>query len=100
MAILPLSGNRDPQDFAEMVRLLITNNPNLKTVLPHHHSVKPQPGRPNPEDAERAVKTIGLRPGTRWLLRRSGEGDTVMKEVIPPVTFLNPVLQKVYSYTM
>lgn len=98
MAILPLSINRDPQDFAEMVRLLFTNNPNLKTVLPHQHSVKPQPGRPGPQDAEKAVKALGLRPGTRWVLWRSGDRDTVMKEVDPPVTFLNPVLQRVYSY--
>jgi L-ascorbate metabolism protein UlaG (beta-lactamase superfamily) len=75
MAILPLSSNRDPKDFAEMVRLLLTNNPSLKTVLPHHHSVKPQPGRPSPQDAEAAVKTLGL-----------------------PVEFLNPVLQRSYTF--
>ena len=32
VAILPLSANRDAQDVVHMVRLLRTENPNLKTV--------------------------------------------------------------------
>ena len=34
MAIIILSSNRDPRDAAYMVRLLLSDNPNLKTVLP------------------------------------------------------------------
>ena len=48
VAILPLSSNRDPQDIVHMVRLLRTENPNLKTVIPHHHRLQPPPGAPTP----------------------------------------------------
>ena len=47
VAILPLSNNRDPQDIVHMVRLLRTENPNLKTIIPHHHRLQPPPGRPD-----------------------------------------------------
>ena len=76
IAIIMLSGNRDPIDAAEMVRLLLTDNPNLKTVLPHHHRVKPREGTATPAAMEAEIKKLGL-----------------------PVTFLNPELGKVYSFT-
>lgn len=60
VAILPLSGDRDPKDFAHMVRLLLTDNPNLKTVFPHHHRVRPAAGQPTPEDVAREIKALGL----------------------------------------
>jgi L-ascorbate metabolism protein UlaG (beta-lactamase superfamily) len=76
VAILPLSGNRDPQDIVHMVRLLRTENPNLKTIIPHHHRLQPPPGAPTPAAMESALKTAGL-----------------------PVTVLNPDLSKVYELT-
>lgn len=76
IAIIILSANRDPRDGAEMVRLLMTDNPNLKTVLPHHHRVKPAKGAATPEAMEAEIKKLGL-----------------------PVTFLNPELGKVYTFT-
>ncbi|MBI2359491.1 MAG: MBL fold metallo-hydrolase [Deltaproteobacteria bacterium] len=76
IAIIILSGNRDPKDAAQMVRLLLTDNPNLKTVLPHHHRVKPPKGAASPEQMEAEIKKLGL-----------------------PVTFLNPELGKVYTFT-
>ena len=76
IAIIILSGNRDPKDAAEMVRLLMTDNLNLKTVLPHHHRVKPAKGAASPAEMEAEIKKLGL-----------------------PVTFLNPELGKVYSFT-
>ncbi len=76
VAILPLSGNRDPQDIVQMVRLLRTENPNLKTIIPHHHRLQPPPGAPTPAVMESALKTAGL-----------------------PVTVLNPDLSKVYELT-
>ena len=30
-----------------MVRLLRTENPNLKTIIPHHHRLQPPPGAPH-----------------------------------------------------
>ena len=76
MAIIILSANRDPRDAAHMVRLLRTDNPNLKTVLPHHHRVKPPQGAASPEAMEAEIKKLDL-----------------------PVTFLNPELGKVYSFS-
>ena len=76
VAILPLSGGRDPQDIVQMVRLLRTDNPNLKTIIPHHHRLKPPPGAPTPADMENALKAAGL-----------------------PVSVLNPELSRVYDLT-
>lgn len=76
LAIIILSGNRDPRDAAQMVRLLLIDNPNLKTVLPHHHRVMPPKGAASPAEMEAEIKKLGL-----------------------PVTFLNPELGKVYSFT-
>ena len=76
VAILPLSANRDVQDIVHMVRLLRTENPNLKTIIPHHHRLQPPPGAPTPAAMEAALKTAGL-----------------------PVTVLNPDLSKVYDLT-
>jgi len=76
VAILPLSANRDPQDMVHMVRLLRTDNPNLKTVIPHHHRLQPPPGAPTPAVMASTLKDAGL-----------------------PVTVLNPDLGKVYELT-
>ena len=76
VAILPLSGNRDPQDIVHMVRLLRTDNPNLKTVTPHHHRLQPPAGASTPAQMEQMLKASGL-----------------------PVTVLNPELGKVYELT-
>jgi len=74
VAILPLLSRSDPKDIVHMVRLLRTENPNLKTIIPHHHRLKIGPGEPTPADMERALKDAGL-----------------------PVTVLNPELGKVYE---
>lgn len=76
VAILPLAGRRDVQDFPHMVRLLRTENPNLKTIIPHRHRLKPPVGAPTPADLEQAIKTAGL-----------------------PVRVLNPELSRVYELT-
>ena len=76
IAIIILSGNRDPRDAAQMVRLLRTDNPNLKTVFPHHHRLKPAKGAATPEQMEAEIKKLKL-----------------------PVKFINPELGKVYTFT-
>jgi L-ascorbate metabolism protein UlaG (beta-lactamase superfamily) len=43
-AILNISAFHNPRDAAMVGKLLTTNNPNLKTVFPHHHRVRPQGG--------------------------------------------------------
>jgi L-ascorbate metabolism protein UlaG (beta-lactamase superfamily) len=76
VAILPLSQRRDAGEVAHMVRLLRTENPNLKTVIPHHHRLQPPPGAPTVADMDNAVKAAGL-----------------------PVRVLNPELSRVYELT-
>ena len=58
-AILYLSGGMNPRDVALMARFLSEKNPNLKTVLPHHHRLKPPPGR-SPADLGKAVTAGGV----------------------------------------
>jgi hypothetical protein len=57
-----------------MVRLLRTENSNLKTIIPPHHRLKPAPGAPTPADLENLL--AGL-----------------------PVRLLNPELSRVYELT-
>lgn len=76
VAILCLSNGRDPQDLVEQARLLRTDNPNLKTVIPHHWRLQPPPGAHTPEDVAAAFKTSGL-----------------------PVAVIKPEFKKVYELT-
>jgi L-ascorbate metabolism protein UlaG (beta-lactamase superfamily) len=76
VAILSLAGRRDPQDIVHMVRLLRTENPSLKTVIPHHHRLQPPAGAPTPADMDRVLRTAGL-----------------------PVRVLNPELSRPYELT-
>ncbi len=93
VAILPLTRNSDPRDVVEMVRLLRTGNPNLRTVVPHHHTagLKVRAGIP----AKRA----------KSLSRRSNRGTkpadlaAALKASGLPVTMINPELGKVYQLT-
>jgi len=74
VAILNMSQRRDAQDIVHMVRLLRTENPNLKTVIPHHHRLQPPAGAPTATDLENAIKAAGL-----------------------PVRVLNPELSRSYE---
>lgn len=59
-AIIYYSGSLDPIVVAHMIRLLSTDNPNLKTVIPHHQRLKPPPGKA-PEALAKAMDALGLR---------------------------------------
>jgi L-ascorbate metabolism protein UlaG (beta-lactamase superfamily) len=74
VAILHMAANKDPQELVEVVRLLRTENPNLKMVIPHHHRLSVPPGGTTIGDYDKALKDSGL-----------------------PVTLLNPELKKVYE---
>ncbi len=76
VVILPISGNREVGDVVHMVRMLRTDNPNLKTVIPHHHRLQPPPGAPTPAALAAALQASGL-----------------------PVTMLDPQLGRVYELT-
>src|SRR5574342_28742 len=58
VAILPLKATSDPQDAVEMVRLLRTENPNLKTVIPHHHRLQPPAAGGRPAGSARGASEV------------------------------------------
>lgn len=65
IALLPIGGRfqMHPDDAAYAAKLLMTDNPNLKTLIPQHHRINaPSPGGPgaNPEAFDAEVKKLGL----------------------------------------
>ena len=74
VAILCLSNGRDPVDLVEQARLLSTDNPNLRTVIPHHVRLQPPEGAHSAADVEAAFKASGL-----------------------PITVIKPEFNKVYE---
>lgn len=68
-----------PDDAAYAAKLLMTDNPNLKTVVPQHHRLNaPSPGGPGvtPEAFDAEVKKLGL-----------------------PLAVLNPKIGQTYTIT-
>jgi len=59
-ALLYLSSGQNPRDVALMAQFLSEKNPNLKTVVPHHHRLDPPPGR-TPADLGKAMAALGLK---------------------------------------
>ena len=56
-----MAGNREPRDAAMAIKFLGMNNPNLKTVFPHHHRRDPQPGGLfRPSDLRTAIQEAGV----------------------------------------
>jgi L-ascorbate metabolism protein UlaG (beta-lactamase superfamily) len=63
VAMLPIAGRfmMHPDDAAYAAKLLMTDNPNLKTVIPQHHRYKRRPGwMGTPDQFESEVKKLGL----------------------------------------
>jgi len=60
LAILHMGGDHEPLDFAEQVKLLKTENPNLKTVFPHHNRVTPPAGQTTVADVQAAMDSMGV----------------------------------------
>ncbi len=52
----------EPEDGALAAKFLMTDNPNLKTIIPAHHRIKePRPGSTgNPEKVAAEIKKLGL----------------------------------------
>lgn len=81
VALLPVGGRfqMHPDDAAYAAKLLMTDNPNLKTVVPQHHRLNaPSPGGPGvtPEAFDAEVKKLGL-----------------------PLAVLNPKIGQTYTIT-
>jgi L-ascorbate metabolism protein UlaG (beta-lactamase superfamily) len=60
LVILHMGADHEPIDFAEQVKLLKTDNPKLKTVLPHHNRVSPPAGQTTVADVQAAMDKMGL----------------------------------------
>lgn len=58
--IFHMSGPHDPMDIAMSIRLTTTNNPNLNTLMPHHHRVDPPPGATTVADVQAAMAGMGV----------------------------------------
>jgi L-ascorbate metabolism protein UlaG (beta-lactamase superfamily) len=76
-AILYMGSSKEPMDFAMAVKLLQTNNPNLKAVFPGHHVFAPPAGQTTVAEAQQAVDAMGLgirvtepAPGVTYTLSR------------------------------
>ena len=53
-------GDHEPMDFAQQVKLLKTDNPNLTTVFPHHNRVAPTAGQTTVSDVQAAIDSMGV----------------------------------------
>ena len=51
----------EPRDTGMAVKLVMTANPNLKALLPHHHRVTPPPGAPTVADVRATLDSMGIR---------------------------------------
>jgi L-ascorbate metabolism protein UlaG (beta-lactamase superfamily) len=59
LAILHMGGGHEPLDFAAQVELLMTGNPNLAHIFPHHHFPALGPGTTVGE-VQAAIDAMGL----------------------------------------
>ena len=50
----------EPLDAGMAVRLVAGKSPNLKTLIPHHHRVKPAPGAPTVADMRKLLDSMGI----------------------------------------
>jgi len=60
LVIVHMGGDTEPLDFAEQIKLLKTDNPNLKTVFPHHNRVAPTAGQTTVGDVQAAMDAMGV----------------------------------------
>jgi L-ascorbate metabolism protein UlaG (beta-lactamase superfamily) len=60
LAILHMGADTEPIDFAEQVKMIKTDNPNLTTVFPHHNRVTPPAGQTTVADVQSAINAMGV----------------------------------------
>ena len=75
--IVRMAPPQEPRDSAMIAALTAKGSPNLKTVMPHHHSPKPTPGDMTPKDLKAALDDLGVKatfiqpePNQVYLLRK------------------------------
>jgi L-ascorbate metabolism protein UlaG (beta-lactamase superfamily) len=60
-AIVHQSAAHEPRDAAMIVKYMANNNPNLKTILPHHFRLQPQAGGLfRPSDLRDEIQKLGI----------------------------------------
>ena len=60
LAILHMGADHEPIDFAEQVKMLKNDNPNLTTVFPHHNRVNPPAGQTTVAEVQAAIDGMGI----------------------------------------
>jgi L-ascorbate metabolism protein UlaG (beta-lactamase superfamily) len=60
MAILHMSGDHEPLDIAYSAKLLMTENPNLKTLIPHHNRANPPQGQVTVAEVQQALDALAI----------------------------------------
>jgi L-ascorbate metabolism protein UlaG (beta-lactamase superfamily) len=60
MAILHMGADHEPLDIAYSAKLLMTENPNLKTLIPHHNRVTPPAGQVTVAEVQQALDALGV----------------------------------------
>jgi L-ascorbate metabolism protein UlaG (beta-lactamase superfamily) len=60
LMIFHMAGNHDAMDVAMTLKLMTTNNPNLKMAMPHHHRVQIPAGQTTIADVQAAMAQLGV----------------------------------------
>lgn len=58
--IYHMSNTKEPLDAAMTIKLTATDNPNLRTIMPHHHRVSPPAGATSVADVQAAIGAMGV----------------------------------------
>lgn len=58
--IFLMGANQEPRDIALAVKLVMTENPNLKTLIPHHHRITPPAGATTIAEVRAALDAAGV----------------------------------------
>jgi hypothetical protein len=58
--IFHMDAAHDPVDVATSIRLTSTDNPNLTTLIPHHHRVQVPAGGTTVADVQAALAPMGI----------------------------------------
>jgi L-ascorbate metabolism protein UlaG (beta-lactamase superfamily) len=60
LMIFHMAGQHEPMDIAMSIKLMMTDNPNLKMLMPHHHRVNQQAGQTWFPDVRAALDNMGI----------------------------------------
>lgn len=58
--IFHMSADHEPLDIAMSIALTMNDNPNLTTIMPHHHRVSPPAGAVTTADVRAALDSMGI----------------------------------------